>query len=89
MEKRKLQPRELAWLGIAAYELGALAVGGGHTLSEGLDEYCDNENRLVKYGTRAWIGYTALHLANVLPKRIDIYHQLTKLKQSQERSEGF
>lgn len=80
MERRKLTPAEKAWLGIATYEVGALAVGGGHTLSEGIDRFCDNENKYVKYGVRAFIGYTALHLSNMLPQKYDAFHHLTTLK---------
>lgn len=80
MKFNKLSPAEMAWLGIGLYEAGALAVGGGHTLSEGIDRFCDNENKLVRYGVRAFIGYTALHLSNVLPQKYDAFHHLTNLK---------
>ena len=75
----KPRPSTLAWGGIAAYETGALVNGGGHTLSEGLDPLVDHENKYIKWGSRLAIGYTALHLMSVLPERVDLFHQLTRI----------
>ena len=72
-----MRAEHAAWAGIAAYEAGALVKGGGHTLSEGLDYLCGHENKAVKWGVRAAIGYTALHLANMLPDKLDLFHQAT------------
>lgn len=58
--------------GILAYEL---ACPNGETLSEGVDRALEN-HKLV---TSVAIGVTALHLANVLPPRVDPYSQTLKL----------
>lgn len=64
-----------AWLaiglGVTAYEL---ACPKGETLSEGVDKALER--------SKLWalpIGYTALHLANLLPKQIDLFHQFTRI----------
>lgn len=72
-----MKPSEKAWLGILAYEAYAIVKGEGETLSEGLDKFCDHENRFVKYGVKAGLAYTALHLANILPPKLDLFHLAT------------
>lgn len=65
-----------AWIaigiGVTAYEL---ACPSGQTLSEGVDRLLER--------SKLWaipIGYTALHLANCLPERLDLFHQVTELR---------
>lgn len=65
---------ERAWAGliggIALYE--AIAPKN-HLLSEGVDRMIEKH----PIATRAVIGYTALHLANALPKQLDLFHKFT------------
>lgn len=65
-----------AWVGlgllISAYEL---ACPVGETLSEGIDAALERHRSL----TIAAIGVTALHLLNVLPARVDPFHQGLRL----------
>lgn len=80
MKMERPRPSTLAWgaLGAAvtAYEL---LCPPGETLSERLDPL------LEKPATRAavigMVGVTALHLCNALPKGVDPYYQLTRLKE--------
>lgn len=58
-------------LGVLAYEL---ACPQGELLSEGADVAVTGH----PYLTRAAIGITALHLANIIPERYDPIHQLVK-----------
>lgn len=60
-------------LGVLAYEL---ACPSGELLSEGVDRALNSHPAL----TRAAIGYTALHLMNLLPESVDLFHQLTVRK---------
>lgn len=56
--------------GVTIYEL---ACPKSETLSEGVDRLLDK--------SKLWaipIGYTTLHLLNVLPPQIDLFHQVTK-----------
>lgn len=46
------------------------------TFSEGFDGFIDKHPIL----SRVAMGYTALHLMNLLPERIDVFHQISKLK---------
>lgn len=78
MERKFGRLSHMAWGAILGYEITSPP---GETLSEGLDEFVDSENKLVKWGTRAIIGYTALHLMNMLPEKLDAYHQLSVLKE--------
>lgn len=71
---RELPVGDRAWIGL----LGSVAVYEAcappkQLLSESMDRM------IAKHpiATRAVIGYTALHLANLLPPKIDIFHQLT------------
>lgn len=64
-----------AWLGI----LGSVAVyealaPKGELLSESVDRAIEAH----PIATRAVIGYTCLHLTNLLPPKLDLFHQLTK-----------
>lgn len=58
---------------IAAYEI---ICPDTHTISEGVDRLIEKHPIL----TRAVIGYTALHLMNLLPEKLDLFHQATKIK---------
>lgn len=64
-----------AWVAIGvavtAYELSCPK---GETLSEGVDRLLDK--------SKLWavpVGYTALHLMNVLPEKLDLFHQVTEV----------
>lgn len=63
-----------AWVaigvGVTCYEL---ACPQSETLSEGVDRLLD-KNKLWAIP----IGYTALHLMNLLPKQVDLFHQVTE-----------
>ena len=59
--------------GILAYDVVA---PHGHTWSEGVDHFIEKHPVL----TRTAIGYIALHLANLLPPSLDLFHVATKLK---------
>lgn len=64
-----------AWAGIGAAVLAyELLAPEGQLLSEGVDRALERHPILV----RAAIGATALHLLNLLPEKIDPFHQLTK-----------
>lgn len=63
---------EWAWIAILAYELFCPP---GEMLSESLDRKLDRVPRL----TEALIVYAALHCANRLPSRWDIFHQTARL----------
>lgn len=77
MEKPK--PSTIAWCalaaGVTAYDL---LCPPGETLSEGVDRALEHPHK--KIVTLGAIAVTAAHLANVLPQRVDPYHQLTKWK---------
>lgn len=60
-----------AWIGILAYELFCPP---GEMLSESLDRKLERMPRL----TEALIVYTALHCANRLPPRVDLFHQAAR-----------
>lgn len=79
------RPSTVAWGvlagGVLAYDILSPR---GETLSERADAWIDHENLIVRYGTYAAIGVTALHLSNVLPPGIDPFHQLTRWKNQQE-----
>lgn len=84
MEKPK--PATIAWgvlaAGVAAYEIRCPE---GETLSEGVDRAL--ENKKFKSIVVGGIAVTALHLCNVLPERLDPYHQLFKLKKFGDKHE--
>lgn len=61
-----------AWIAILAYELFCPP---GEMLSESLDRKLIRAPRL----TEALIVYTALHCANRLPTRLDLFHQTARL----------
>jgi hypothetical protein len=67
-------PGVTAWAilmgGVAAFD--ALCPKG-HTLSETADSAIEKHPLM----TRAVIGYTALHLMNLLPEKVDLFHQAT------------
>ena len=75
---RKLGWGDWAWVGIAAYELFCPR---GEMLSESLDRRLERAPRL----TEALIVYTALHCANRLPARFDLFHQAARLLGRVER----
>lgn len=57
--------------GVTIYEL---TCPQGETLSEGVDRLLDK--------SKLWaipVGYTALHLMNMLPEKIDLFHQVTEV----------
>lgn len=65
-----------AWLGIAAGVLAyELLCPDGELLSEGADRGIEKHPLLVPLA----IGVTALHLANVLPPRVDPLHRAMKI----------
>lgn len=70
---------ERAWAGL----IGAIAVyealaPDNHLLSEGVDRMIDKH----PIATRAVIGYTSLHLMNLLPKKLDLFHHTTQIFKS-------
>lgn len=71
----ELPAGDRAWIGvigsIGVYE--ALAPSG-----ELLSESADRMITKHPIATRAVIGYTALHLMNLLPKQVDLFHRLSK-----------
>lgn len=69
---RRLGWGDWAWLGILVYELFCPR---GQMLSESLDRRLERAPRL----TEALIAYTALHCANRLPPRLDLFHQFARL----------
>lgn len=69
---RRLGWGDWAWIAILGYELFCPP---GEMLSESLDRKLDKVPRL----TEALIVYTALHCANRLPARIDLFHQIARL----------
>lgn len=71
----ELPTGDKAWMGI----LGSVAVyealaPKGELLSESVDRAIEAH----PIATRAVIGYTCLHLTNLLPPKLDLFHQLTK-----------
>jgi hypothetical protein len=70
-----------AWMAVAglvtAYEL--ICPDG-----ELLSEECDRAINKYPTLTRAAIGYTALHLMNMLPQSLDVYHQAHKRMRKKE-----
>ena len=64
MSRRRLRPSHIAWTFIVTYEVLARE---GELLSNAFD---DTKRPWL---TRAAIIYTALHCANLLPERLDIY----------------
>lgn len=79
MNFNKPRPSHVAWgvlgAGVLAYEV---TCPQGETLSEGLDDLL--EKSTTKAAIMAAVGVTALHLVNILPQKIDPYHQLTRYK---------
>lgn len=75
MNMERPQPGTLAWLalgiGIITYEIHAPE---GQLMSEAVDRALER-SAVSKAITLAAIGCTALHLANLLPERIDIFKQ--------------
>jgi hypothetical protein len=67
-----------AWMAILAYELFCPP---GEMLSESLDRKLDRLPRL----TEALIVYCALHCANRLPSRLDMFHQTARVLGRVER----
>lgn len=61
-----------AWMAILAYELFCPR---GEMLSESLDRRLERMPRL----TEALIVYAALHCANRLPPRLDLFYQTARL----------
>lgn len=65
---------DAAWLAIAAYEV---LCPPGEMLSEAVDRWLGAEliptRRRRKHATELFIVYTALHVANRLPERVDLY----------------
>lgn len=77
-EVRKLGWGDWAWVTILAYELFCPP---GEMLSESLDRKLDRVPRL----TEGLIVYTALHCANRLPPRWDVFHQAARLLRRVEK----
>lgn len=75
---RKLGWGDWAWIAILAYELFCPP---GEMLSESLDRKLGRGPRL----TEALIIYTALHCANRLPPRLDLFYQTARLLGRVER----
>ena len=75
LRKKLTAERAIKWgaAAIAAYEI---ICPDTHTISEGVDRLIEKHPIL----TRAVIGYTALHLCNWLPEKLDLYHQATRIK---------
>ncbi len=72
--------RAIKW-GITAITAFELACNDGETISEGTDKIIEKHPIL----TRAVIGYTALHLMNLLPEELDLFHHATKLKRNEHQ----
>jgi len=66
-----LRPGDTAWLALAAGVV-AWEIAGAELLSEAVDRYLEAHPWL----TRAVIAIVALHLANLLPERLDPLHQI-------------
>ena len=62
-----------AWIGalVTAYEL---TCPRGELLSEGVDRAIEKHPVAVPVA----IGYTALHLCNLLPEKVDLFHQISE-----------
>lgn len=77
----EISPATKAWIGLAAgiatYEV---LCPQGETLSEGVDRAIER-NKFTKIATLGAIGITAAHLANLLPKKLDPYHQALKWRE--------
>lgn len=69
---RKLGWGDWAWLVILVYELFCPP---GEMLSESLDRRLHRAPRL----TEGLILYTALHCANRLPERFDLFHRVARV----------
>ncbi|WP_440220940.1 DUF7427 family protein [Dietzia sp. MNB45] len=71
------RPSTAAWGvlagGVLAYDLLS---PNGETLSERCDDWIESH----RAATYAAIGVTALHLANLLPQRVDPFYRLTSFK---------
>lgn len=80
-EAKALPAGDKAWIGImgsvAIYEVLAPK---GQLLSESTDRLIERYPKT----TRATIGYTALHLMNWLPEKIDLFHQLSSWSTSDQ-----
>ena len=74
---RELPAGDKAWVAlmgsVAVYEAYAPS---GELLSESTDRMIDKH----PIATRLAIGYTALHLCNALPEKLDIFHQISNIK---------
>ena len=68
---RKLGWGDWAWIGIVTYELFCPP---GEMLSESLDRKLDRAPLV----TEALIVYTALHLANRLHPKVDLFHHAAR-----------
>lgn len=64
-------------VGVSAYELFAPK---GELITDVAHRNIESENPIRKWGTRLAIGMTALHLMNLLPKAIDPFHYMSKLR---------
>lgn len=70
-------PSKVAVIGtLAGVALWDVFCKDGETWSEGVDRFIEKH----PVATPLAIGYTALHLANMLPERLDLFHQATKIK---------
>lgn len=73
------RPSTVAWgvlaAGVAVYDT---LCPQGETLSEGVDRALEHDRG--KVAALGMIALTAAHLANVLPQKVDPFHQLTKRK---------
>jgi hypothetical protein len=68
-------PAEKAWGALIAEVLAyEVLCPKGETLSEGVDRALETH----PFITTLAIGYTALHLMNLLPPEIDLFHRLTE-----------
>ena len=74
---KETRPSTRAWLalaaGVAAFDVLSPQ---GETMSERVDDWL-LEHKALTYTA---IGVTALHLANLLPPRVDPFHRLTTIK---------
>ena len=77
---RNLRPSTKAWAAlIAGTALYEALCPVGETLSEGLDDFCDKPIGKVVVGAIGAV--TVAHLINVMPERIDPYHQMSLIKE--------
>lgn len=81
MGERRPRASQLAFtglmLGVSAYELLAPK---DELLTDVAHRNIESENPIRRWGTRLAIGVTALHLMNLLPKAVDPFTYMSRLR---------